>query len=230
MKTLSCAAAAALIAGGAAANTVVFDESLVVVLASAAATQSFSAANGNLPDGDRVSIDQSTSDYGIVGSGASHGLLRFSDFALPAGATVTAATLEFFTKSFSDGPVSVHQLLTGFDTTTTWLGFGGNGVTPGVEAAATPLDSATDLADESPIAFDVTAAVADWAAGAPAYGFALLNASGDGWDFQVLADGAEFSPRLTVDYATSAVVPLPAGGALLVSALAGLATLRRARR
>lgn len=219
----------AALALGAAINanaaTVEFTNSLVVVLADGAADTSFSAANGNLPDGDRVTIDQYTSDYGR--SGVAHGLLGFADFSLPTGAAVNSATLSVFTKSSSDGPVSFYQLGQAWDATSTWNTFGGDGVTPGVEALAAPVAMTTSyINDETPITIDVTAIVANWAAGAPAYGFGIINSSTDGWDLQVVTDGSEFSPKLTVDYAP---VPLPAAATLLLPALLGLSVFRRRR-
>ena len=231
MRLSTIAAASLILAAPAAqaATTTVFTDSLLVVVAEGAPDTAFSAANGNLPDGDRVSIDGNTGDYGP--SGFADALLSFADFATPAGSAVLSAELEFFTKSFTNGPVDIYALAAPFDETTTLNALGPNGFglfEDGV-IAGSPVASATNIADESPISFDVTALVADWAAGAPAYGFGLFNNSGDGWDIQVVTDGDEFSPRLTVSYETDAVapIPLPAAGWMLLSGIAGLIGLRR---
>lgn len=157
-------------------------------------------------------------------------MLSFADFALPTGATVTDATLEFFTKSSSPGPINFYQLAVPFDasTTTNSLGPNQDGLfVPGVIEPGSPVGTASNIADETPISVDVTGIVSNWAGGAPSYGFGIYNQSGDGWDIQVVTDGDEFSPRLVVGVEQMAPIPLPAPALLLIAGLAGIAALRR---
>lgn len=232
MKTMISGAAivtASLASFGAAADVVTFDDSLAVIIASTQPGVSFSVANGNLPDGDRATIDQDTGDYAAPDclfncSGSADGLLTFTDLDLSNVASVNSATLEFYTKSSTNGPVEFYQLNDVFGTDTDWDDFAGDGITPGVEVPTTPAASIPDIVDESPLSVDVTSIVQNWVNGAPANGFGLLNTSGDGWDIQLVTDGAEFSPRLTVDFQP---VPVPAAAFLFAPAIAGLGFFRR---
>jgi hypothetical protein len=239
MKTsiASLFAVTAFASANAGAVTVNFADSLVVIIANNAPDTSFSFVNGNLPDGDRVSIDNSTSDYnalGVSGRGVSRALLRFDDFSLPTGAVVNSATLNFFTKSAQESgssPVRMYEMLTAWDNTSTWNSFG-NGISlDDVEASSTPFVERFNIPDETPISFDATALVQAWADGSSnaAFGIFIRNFSSDGWDIQVASNGGEFAPFLTVDYTAAAPVPVPAAVWLLGSALAGVAGVARRR-
>ena len=207
----------AMFATPAFADMATFSASQVTIIVNTEPNTSFSTLNGNIPDGDRVSIDGFTDDYGDE-FGVSQGLLRFTDFSIPLGSTINSATLNFYTKSSTDGPVHFYQLLSNWDNTTTWNTFGGDGITPGVEAAINPFASESDIADETTLSVDATSLVTNWLTQDP-FGIGIINPSEDGWDFQIITDGHEFSPELIVDYTP---VPLPAGAWLFLSGILGL--------
>lgn len=207
------------------ANMATFSASEVVIIVDTEPNTSFSTLNGNIPDVDRVSIDGFTDDYGDD-FGVAQGLLRFTDFSIPLGSTINSATLNFYTKSSADGPVAFYQLLANWDNTTTWNSFGGNGITPGVEAAMIPFASESDIDDETTLSIDATSLVTIWLTQDP-FGIGIINPSEDGWDFQLITDGGEFSPELIVDYTP---VPLPAAFWIFGSALVGLGGLVKRKK
>lgn len=174
-----------------------YDGTLSLAIASASPDQAFTA--------ETLSIDQSTTDYG--GSGSTDGLIQFAGLfgggAVPAGAIVESAQLRFRTSSSTDGPVALHRMLQSWDGTTSWNAFGGNGIdTDDVEARTEADDAQANLPGGEFAYFDVTDSVKAWAAGEPAYGWAVINSSTDGWDFdtELFSGAQERKPLLTVYY------------------------------
>lgn len=218
------------------AATYTFSDAFSVALAEADPDTAFNSTADNFPRGQRLSVDGGTGDFGGgPGAFASQGLVRFDDFALSSGDLVTSATLVFSTVSATRNSVSVHQMLTSFDTTSTWNSFGG-GLTSSVDYDSTPSDLQGNIPDDSTTTFNVTAIVESWATGASAFGFAFLNSGDDGWDF-VTEDGRVNGPRLIVETRSvptpdpnPAPIPLPASGLLLMGAFAGLAAVRRRKQ
>jgi len=80
------------------------------------------------------------------------------------------------------GGFQAHRMLTSWDETTTYEDFSGDGVTLGVEADATPLDSAWHVMTGI-VSLDLTRAVQAWADGEQNYGIVLVSLSSDGIDF-----------------------------------------------
>lgn len=171
--------------------------------------------------GHELSIDQDTSDYG--GPGASQGVIRFDNLfetlGLPAGATIDAAELRFFTTSSTNGPVELFQMLQEWTPGqgSTWNDFGNGIQADGVEAKAEADDSLPNLNGGEFAIFNVTASVQAWVDGADNYGWAIINQSGDGWDlFTEGYDGEEFErlrPRLTIFYNSPNQAPSADAGA-----------------
>ena len=122
-------------------------------------------------------------------AGAVHGLLRFDYFVglgpgqVPLGATISKATVRFYTDDPSDPgtPVRMLRMLAPWDENSTWNSLG-NGIdqTNGVEAGATDALIVADM-DERFIEIDVTAPVQAWVNGQPNYGWAFLPTGPNGW-------------------------------------------------
>jgi len=163
----------------------------------------------------------------------------FSANAIPAGATITSATLRLTTAPTSrsgDGHGGTfHRMLRDWnENTVTW-----NSLSNGVSADNVDARSAVsfqagqvpNILQPGPISFDVTDDLRAWAGGQANYGWAtlpLLNGT-NGWGIQtsdqgILAD----RPQLTVTYS---VVPAPSAlAAFVIGAVPGAAVLLRRRR
>lgn len=222
-RLLTTIAAAVFWASSACALTLVFEDELLLVLASASPNSSFVGGIGN----STLTIDQSSGDFG--GDGVSHALIRFLDYAVPSTSVIQSARLEFYTTDNTPGPVDVYQMTTDWGATSTWNSFGGDGVTPGAEAAAAPTGSLTgseSFPEMASTAFDVTPALLAWRAGASEFGFGVINTSSDGWDISTVDDDPRFAPRLVVEVVTPAPAKLQidpnSGSARFVSVVSGM--------
>jgi hypothetical protein len=143
--------------------------------------------------------------------GVSYGLLRFNNLfgtgagQIPPGATIVAATLTVFATDTSGAGavIGLHRMLVNWDANSTWNSatFGGNGPqTNGTEAAVNP-DATIPEPNVSNVTktLNVLNTVRAWQAGAPTYGWVLINNSTDGWDFASSENGtAANRPRLSV--------------------------------
>ncbi|MGD2116997.1 MAG: DNRLRE domain-containing protein [Chromatiales bacterium] len=174
-----------------------YQGTLSLAIASASPDQAFARAE--------LSIDQATSDYGA--DGMAHGLIKFEGLfgadGVPANAIISSAELRFRTSSSTNGPVALHRLLQAWDASTSWNAFGGNGVdTDDAEALGEADDAKANLGGGEFAYFDVTASVLAWAGGEPNHGWAIINSSTDGWDFEteLFSGAAERRPLLTVYY------------------------------
>jgi hypothetical protein len=184
-----------------------------------------------------ISVD---GDDGSPGAQPNQGLIRFGDIVgtgagqIAPGSPIGSATLTLNVFNPGSG-FTVHQLLTAFDeNTVTWNNYGSldDGILPGTDAIATPLDTvgANDFNENVPtgsLVLDVTAAVQAFADGADNFGFGLVPFAdgGNGIDFDTSEStfgGPALRPLLTVS-----VIPEPASLSLL--SVAGLAALRRRR-
>lgn len=158
-------------------------------------------SSGIVPAG-AVRVD--SSDPPIAGRPAV-ALLRFrglvgeGDGQIPPGWIVHRAELRLTTLNSGSG-ARAHRMLVPWDPAVTWAGaFGGDGIqTDDVEAAAA-ADFDSGFLVRGQRVFDVTAAVQAWADGAPNYGWALLPAGSDSWEFRAPTPaGGPDEPRLSV--------------------------------
>jgi len=143
-----------------------------------------------------ITVDQQDPDE-------TQALIQFTDFAIPEGTTLETATVSFFTNSETDGPVSLYRMLQSWDNDSTWADFGGDGVqADGVEAAEEASASFTNPTDDSFIALDVTEDIQFWLENPDQNnGWIILNASGDGWDFDSSESSLDQVPQLTLEFA-----------------------------
>ena len=140
------------------------------------------------------------------------GLLRFDGLveAIPAGAQILNATLEFTTSevanSPSGGPYGVSQLFVPFDENTTY-----NGAVEGFRFAdgetSRPLPNGfVNLAAGGLGTADVTQIVQAWVDGEPNDGFVITAGTTNGWSVLTsgFLDEPMVRPRLIVDFTTDA--------------------------
>jgi len=136
------------------------------------------AGNG---DNTEISVD---GDDGSPGLQPNQALVRFDDVIgagqgqVQSGTTIESATLSLNIINPGSG-MSVYAMTTDWDETTTWTDLGGDGVTPGIEADASPQtvvgadDGGTNIPTGT-LTLDITDAVQGWLNGNDAYGVALI--------------------------------------------------------
>ena len=142
-------------------------------------------------------------------------LVRFEDFVgagvgqLAPEAPIISAKLMLTTGSTSGdesaGAVSLHRMLAAWDESSTWNSLLDGVTADGIEAAATPAFTLIPRVLSVPAMFDVTGDVRSWVAGtATNRGWALLNASVDGWVFlSSEAATTALRPALEITFAAS---------------------------
>ena len=169
------------------------------------ASETFTAANDNniredqpnSPGGDEtdISVDQQDPDE-------TQALIEFTDFSIPEGTTLDSATVTFFTNSASDGPISLYRMLQDWNNDSTWADFGGDGVqADGVEAVEEASATFLNPVDDSFLSLDVTEDVQFWLENPDQNnGWIILNASGDGWDFDSSESSLDQVPQLTLEF------------------------------
>jgi hypothetical protein len=165
------------------------------------------------------------------------GLFGVAAGQVPAGATITFATLRITTGAGSTdnspGTISLHRLLAAFDAASETWNTAGNGDNNGFSAADGDYSAIADASVINPavssiLSFDVTATLQAWAAGlSPNLGWVLLNDGTDGWRFNS-SDAASTSdrPSLEIIYA----VPEPTVAPVLFAAAALVTSRVRGRR
>jgi myo-inositol-hexaphosphate 3-phosphohydrolase len=162
--------------------------------------------NKNYASATSFSVDDSDRR---LGNRENQALLQFADLIgadrnqVPAGATITKATLTLETTNGGNG-AALYRMLTPWDENSTWTSLSNGIQADGTEAAAT-ADFATGRTSVGITMLDVTTSVQDWAKGAANYGWAFLSSGNNGWDFASSEGG--IAPRLTVEYTVEPGTP-----------------------
>ncbi len=140
------------------------------------------------------------------------GMMRFDNIfgtgtgQVPLGSTIISATLTLNVSNVSNGQISFHRMLVPWDESSTWNSMV-NGIDRNdIEARATADSVFTNTAVTGAQNINITASLQAWSSGAPYFGWALFNSTGDGWDFASSENGtAGNRPLLSV----LAVPPAP---------------------
>ena len=190
-------------------------------------------------------IDRNWVDFDNTNSGQdsqAQSLIKFSDLfgagagQIPVDAEVLEAKLVFTVlgSSGSGDGGTIHRMNTSWDGTSTYGGFGGNGITLGDEAVLSPSATLGDATSLANIAYgshslDVTGDIKSWITGGANNGWAVLaHANGaDGWSFMGSRSNDQLlRPSLEITW-KAAPVHEPATMAIIATGLVGLARRRR---
>lgn len=143
-------------------------------------------------------------------AGVQQVLIRFDSLtapgAIPANAVVVNATLEMQTTGFSNsqsgGAYNVYQLSRPFDGSSTYAGFGGDGIAGDVSAIGGSFDRPVVSA---PITARVDNVVQNWVSGGANNGFGIRSdRTTDGWAFNTTGASTVVNrPKLNVTYTTT---------------------------
>ncbi len=165
-------------------------------------------ANTNFADNTFISIDQQDFDN------VHHGLLRFADIftndpinepnKVPFGSVITKATLtvSIINESNQACLLSLFRMNTNWNEgVATWNSFGplGGIQTDGTEAERTPDFTLDDTASQGLKNLDVFTSLQAWSNGIANHGWALVQYSSNGWDFES-SEAATNQPQLVVDF------------------------------
>jgi hypothetical protein len=171
-------------------------------------------------------------------SPVNQGLIRFDSLfggaanQVPAGATITQATLTIVTGPSSDNndqsasTISLYRMLAGnFNESSTWNSMTNGVSTDGTEASNTAEASTVPNLRDIAMHFDVTATLQAWSDDPSSNrGWAIINAGTDGWRFNSSESADTFArPMLEIRYA----VPEPAS--LSILGIVAFALARRPR-
>ncbi|MCG8002760.1 MAG: cadherin domain-containing protein [Candidatus Thiodiazotropha lotti] len=154
--------------------------------------------------------------------GESQGLIKFGNIfgsgpgQIPYGSTIHSAslTIQVFDPSGAATTVSLHQMLSAWDESSTW-----NSVTSGLQLdnieASSVADSTMTLAEFTgqQTFYGLETTLQAWADGATNHGWAIVSDSSDGWDFYSSEHGVITErPVLTIDFSppVAAVLDLDA--------------------
>lgn len=166
------------------------------------------AKNPNTSYASVTSISVDRDDGGFV----SQALVKFDVSSIPSGATVTSATIRFYTNNRSRGQVKASKMKVNWSGTSTWSTFGGNGVqADGTEAESTQSFAFTPSTNGVYVSANVSTDVQSFVTNASTnYGWLLTINSTDGWDFDATENSSKRGPLLTVTYTlTSGPAPAP---------------------
>jgi hypothetical protein len=198
-----------------------------------------SAGTGNTVDGSTLNEVFLDGDDGLGTSFDEPALLRFNNIDLAYNQILKAELIikTGFSSASADtpGPITVHQLLQDWNTTTTYASLDSD-MNPMLNSSTELLaggvigpaiSTVTGANDTEVMYLDITSIVENWRAGAPNYGVYIGAGTTNGW--QIFMSGAtdpNFAPELRV----VGVVPEPSTLMLGGVALAGLATMALRRR
>ena len=115
--------------------------------------------------------------FPVVFGGQTVGAIPLDQDIVKAELLVTTASASFDASGQSTGPIAVYQVLTDWNTSTS---FGPNGTKVGTNLAPS-VAAMTGLGQGSTAWVDVTSVVRAWRAGAANYGFDLKPQTADGW-------------------------------------------------
>ena len=167
-------------------------------------------------------------------------LIRFDDIIgdqpgqIPFGSTINSATLRLYVYGVQnpDQVWGIYQMNTAWDESTTWNSIGG-GVTPGQQASANPVATATNI-NQGFFDVDLYPSLQAWADGSSTnYGWAILETNPEYAFSSIYTSEAARSykrPVLTVNYTPAAATPEPGTLLLLASSLSAGAFWRLRRR
>lgn len=171
--------------------------------------------NTNFADNTFISVDQQDFDN------VHHGLLRFGNIftnnptleptKIPFGSTINSASLSLSNINESNlaALLSLYRMKIDWaESTSTWNSFGplGGIQTDGVEAERNPDFILEDTATQGTKICDVKHSLQAWADGVANHGWAVIQYSSNGWDFET-SEAASKQPLLTVDFTP----PTPGG-------------------
>jgi len=192
-------------------------------LREAASSSSYGSATG-------ISVDSSDSSF------PAHGLLRFDGIIgsganqIPAGSTISSATLSFQVSNTGSG-FNLHRMLTTWSEASTWSSMGSGISANNVEAASAVTASIGANSDSANVTaglqtMTVTSAVQAWLGGSPNFGFALLPFPNgpNGVDFYTSEwSNASQRPKLSVTFVPPAPIlpPTPVVTLAVTDAAAG---------
>lgn len=135
-------------------------------------------ANGEGPE---ISVD---GDDGSPGLQPNHGLVRFESIIgnalgqIAPGTRIDSAVLKLNVINPGSG-FDVHEMIVAWDELTTWADLGGDGITPGIDAAADPIislgaDNGSENVPAGTLSIDLTTLVQGWIDGEPNFGVGLV--------------------------------------------------------
>jgi len=134
--------------------------------------------------------------FPVVFDDAAEGAIPLNEEIVKAELLVTTATSFFGTGTHSAGPISIHQILADWDTSTS---YGLHGPRIGTQIGES-VAAMSGLGQGSTTWIDVTSIVRNWRAGAANHGLNLKPRTGDDWMlfWPGTAYGATVSPRLRI--------------------------------
>ena len=149
-------------------------------------------------------------------SNEKQGLIRFDNLfgnsagQIPQGATITGAELVVNVTDAAAGgdDFSLHRLEIGFTESSTWNSLSSGVQTDGIEAAVTPITTATNLTSTGAVTFSgLGSTVQSWANGAVNNGLLILKTAANSWAFSSSeATTASQRPQLIVHYNAPSVI------------------------
>jgi hypothetical protein len=160
---------------------VIFQEGVDGYIGTADKELRSSGSDENNGDNPEISVD---GDDGSPGLQPNHGLIKFENIiaaardAIPQGTEIASAEVALNVTNPGSG-MQVYKMTTAWDEFTTWADFGGDGITPGDEAAASPAltlgdDNGSENVPTGTLTLDITDIMRDWLSGETNHGIGLV--------------------------------------------------------